>query len=291
MLDLAFWAPVMAGGLLAGGSSGLLSVYIVGMRIPFLGVCVAHAALAGAVFGALAGLQGSMLLLPALAGAAVTALALGLSDPRKINMDANVIMGLLFSVTMGLAFVGFGLFQVFGRSDNDVRSLLWGSLLYCRWSDVWMMLGASAALGLFVVAFGKEMRAILFSRTDAQAVGIRATAVWTGFLILTAVLMTVNFQTVGGLMIYSLITNPAAAAFQLVRGTRRAILLAIVFGAVSGLGGFLISAVTDLPTGAVTVLLSAAIVALAASLRVVVGLLRPTVPGKPDSEDQHRPPA
>lgn len=271
MLDLTFWAPVMAGGLLAGGSSGLLSVYIVGMRIPFLGVCVAHAALAGAVFGALAGLEGPMLLAPALVGAAVTALALGLSDPRKIHMDANVVMGLLFSVTMGLAFLGLGLFQTFGRSDNDVRSLLWGSLFYCRWPDVWLMLGASAALGLFVLAFGKEMRAILFSRADAQAAGVRATAVWTGFLILTALVMTVNFQTVGGLMIYSLITNPAAAAFQLVRGSRRAILLAVVFGAVSGLGGFLLSAVTDLPSGAVIVLLSAAIVAVAA---VAGGLTR-----------------
>jgi len=66
MGELSFWAPVLVGGLVAGGSSGLLSVYIVGMRIPFLGVCVAHAALAGAVFGALAGLEGQMLLLPAL---------------------------------------------------------------------------------------------------------------------------------------------------------------------------------------------------------------------------------
>jgi len=278
MLDLAFWAPVMVGGLLAGGSSGLLSVYIVGMRIPFLGVCVAHAALAGAVFGALAGLEGSMLLLPALAGAAVTALALGLADPCKINMDANVVMGLLFSVTMGLAFVGFGLFGVLGRSDNDVRSLLWGSLIYCRWSDVWLMLAAAAALGLFLLAFGKEMRAILFSRTDAQAVGIRATAVWTGFLILTAVLMTVNFQTVGGLMIYSLITNPAAAAFQLVKGSGRATLLAVIFGAGSGLGGFLLSAITDLPSGAVIVLVSSALVVLA-------GLLRKLLEARQSSRD------
>jgi manganese/iron transport system permease protein len=123
---------------------------------------------------------------------------------------------------------------------------------------------------LFVLAFGKEMRAILFSRQDAQAAGIRATGVWTGFLILTAVLMTVNFQTVGGLMIYSLITNPAAAAFQLVRGNGRAIVLAIVFGAVSGLGGFLLSAVTDLPSGAVIVLLSALLVGAAAIVRALL---------------------
>ena len=264
MLDLAFWAPVMAGGLVAGASSGLLSVYIVGMRIPFLGICVAHAALAGAVFGALAGLEGPSLLLPAMGGAVLTAILLGLADPRKINMDANVVMGLLLSVTMGLAFVGFGLFGVLGKSDNDVRSLLWGSLNYCRWRDVHLMLLTSAAMAAYLLAFHKEMRAILFSRHDAAAAGIHATAVWTGFLILTAALMTVNFQTVGGLMIYSLITNSAAAAFLLVKGSGRVMALASVLGAVSGLGGFLLSAATDLPSGAVIVLLSSALVGLAA---------------------------
>ncbi len=267
MIDFAFWAPVMAGGLIAGGSSGMLSVYIVGMRIPFLGVCTAHAALAGAVFGSLAGMHGAMLLLPALAGAVVTSLLLGLADPRRIKMDTNVVMGLLLSITMGLAFIGFGLFSIMGKSDNDVRTLLWGSLLYCRWSDVRLMAAAAVAMWLFVLAFGKELRAIMFSRTDAQAAGIRATGVWTGFLVMTAILMTVNFQTVGGLMIYSLISNPAAAAFQLVKGTRRAMALAIVLGCVSGLGGFLISAITDLPSGAVIVLLSSLLVAAAAVLR------------------------
>ncbi len=267
MLDLAFWSPVMVGGLLAGGSSGLLSVYIVGMRIPFLGVCVAHAALAGAVFGSLIGLEGVALLLPALAGAMATAILLGLADPQKVNMDANVVMGLLFSVTMGLTFIGLGLFAILGRSDNDVRSLLWGSLNFCRWRDVGLMLAASLALAGFVATFHKEMRAILFSRADATAAGILATPVWTGFLALTALVMTVNFQTVGGLMIYSLITNPAAAAFQLVRGGGRAMLIATLLGAVSGLGGFLISALTDLPSGALIVLVSALLVVIAAGIR------------------------
>lgn len=253
----------MLAGLLAGGSSGLLSVYIVGMRIPFLGVCVAHAALAGAVFGALLGLSGPMLLAPALAAAVVTALLLGLANPQRLRMDTNVVMGLLFSLTMGLTFIGFGLFAILGKSDNDVRSLLWGSLNFCRWRDVVIMLGASVALSIFVLVFQKEMRAILFSRQDATAAGIHTTLVWTGFLVLTAVVMTVNFQTVGGLMIYSLISNPAVAAFQLVRGSGKTLAVASVLGGVSGLGGFLISAFTDLPSGAVIVLLSSLLTALA----------------------------
>ncbi|NLX21191.1 MAG: metal ABC transporter permease [Phycisphaerae bacterium] len=266
MLDLGFWAPVMMGGLLAGGSCGLLSVFIVGMRIPFLGVCVAHAALAGAVFGALAGLTGQMLLLPALASALIAAILLGLVNPHEIRMDTNIVMGILFTVTIGLAFLGFGLFGVLGRSDHDVRTLLWGSLNYCRWKDVSLILATAVAFLIFTIVCHKEMRAILFSRRDAAAAGVHATLVWTIFLVLTAILLTVSFQTVGGLMIYSLITNPAAAAFQLTRGSGRVLALASLLGAASGLGGFLIAAVTDLPSGAVIVLLSAFFVAIAATI-------------------------
>ena len=38
------------------------------------------------------------------------------------------------------------------------------------------------------------------------------------FLLLASLVLTVNFQTVGGLMIYSLLANPAVAAARLVRG-------------------------------------------------------------------------
>jgi len=267
MFDLVFWLPVMVGGTLAGASSGLLGTFIVGMRIPFLGVCVAHAALAGAVFGSLCGLEGQALLLPALGGSIVAALTLGLLDPHRVHLDDNAVLSFLFSATMGLAFLGIGLHGVLGRSDNDVRSLLWGSLNFCRWRDVWLMLASAGGLAAYIVIFFKELRAIMFSRLDAEAAGIRVKAVWSGFLVLVAVVLTVNFQTVGGLMIYSLISNPAAAAFQVVKGCRRTMLVSAGFGAASGLGGFLISAATDLPSGAVIVLVSSALLALAAIIR------------------------
>jgi manganese/iron transport system permease protein len=267
MFDLVFWLPVMVGGAVAGASSGLLGAFIVGMRIPFIGVCVAHAALAGAVFGSLLGMEGRMLLLPALAGALLTALALGLLNPTHVHLDDNVVLGFLFSATMGLAFLGIGLLGVMGRSDNNVRSMMWGSLNFCRWRDVRLMLAGAVALAAYVLLFFKELRAIMFSRSDAEAAGIRVTGVWTGFLALVAVVLTVNFQSVGGLMIYSLICNPAAAALQLVKSFRRVILLSAVFGAACGLGGFLISWMTDLPGGAVIVLVSSALLALAALWR------------------------
>lgn len=289
MPDLVFWAPVMVGGTLAGASSGLLGTFIVGMRIPFLGVCVAHAALAGAVFGGLAGLEGTQLLGPALAGAVVTALALGMADPRRARLDDNTVLSFLFSATMGLAFLGIGLHGVLGRSDHDVRALLWGSLAFCRWPDVGGMLAVALALVGYVVACFKELQAILFSRELAEAAGIRARAVWAGFLVLAAATLTVNFQTVGGLMIYSLISNPAAAAFQVTRGCARTMVVAAALGAASGLGGFLIAAATDLPSGAVIVLTSSAVLLVCVAVghrrgRAAAGLARPA--GRPSSSER-----
>ena len=148
-MELLFWAPVLLAGVVAGASTGLLGGYIVGMRIPFLGICVAHAALAGAVFGALGGLTGPGLLVPALGTASICAVLVGLMDPQTVRVDTNVVMGILFSLTMGLAFLGLGLFSVFGISDNEVRNLLWGSLTFCRWRDFWIM----AATGVVELAF------------------------------------------------------------------------------------------------------------------------------------------
>ncbi len=266
VIDLMFWAPVICSGALAGASTGMLGTFIVGMRVPFLGVCISHAALAGAVFGGLCGLTGPMLMLPALAGAVATALLLGTLDVQSARIDSNVLLGMLFSLTMGLSFLGLGLFSVYGISDNEVRGLLWGSLNFCRWRDCYIIAGAAGVELVVVSLFYKELRAILFSREHASAAGIRTTPVWTILLILTSVVLTVNFQTVGGLMIYGLLTNPAVAAFRLVRGYGKSLAYSTLFGAISGFGGFLIAAVLDLPTGAMIVILSSLLIALAAGV-------------------------
>ena len=128
------------------------------------------------------------------------------------------------------------------------------------------MAGAAGLEVVVVAVFYKELRAILFSRVHAAAAGVPVTPVWTAFLILTSVVLTVNFQTVGGLMIYSLLTNPAVAALLLVRGYGKALALSALFGLLSGLGGFLLAAETDLPTGAMIVILSSLFVGLAWAL-------------------------
>lgn len=269
------FGPIVLTGAAVGAGTGLLGVQIVGMRIPLIGVCVSHAAMAGAVFAHVAaGWMGvtdadrEMLVTGgALVGAMLAAVPLAVFDPRRLRLDPNVVLGVVLSLTMGLTFLGIGLNP---RGVTPLVSLLWGSLLYTTAADR-VLIGLSAGgLGLFMILFYKELRAILFSRDLARAGGVHVGLVWTGFLMLAAVTIAVSLKGVGGLMIFALLSNPAAAAAQLVRGYGRLLVTSATLGAVSAVGGFYASYALDLPVGACIVLASSVLLGLS----LIAGMVR-----------------
>jgi manganese/iron transport system permease protein len=245
--------PILAAGLLGGASAGLAGVYIVGMRMPFVGVCIAHAAMAGAVWARLFGLPE----LPSALGLAVlTSASLALVGRGRIRLDTGVALGVLFSLMMGLVFLGIGLSP---GAKGPLLGLLWGSLVFVGWREVAWIAATSGALFAFVALFSKEMCAILFSRTLAAATGLRERLVLSAFLVLCGATLTVNLNTVGGLMIYSLISVPAAAAFQVARGYAATALCSAGLGAACAVGGFGIAyglREWEVPVGACIVIVS-----------------------------------
>lgn len=94
--------------------------------------------------------------------------------------------------------------------------------------------------------------------------GIPATAVFYAILVQTGLTVTACLPSVGGLLVYSLLVSPAAAAYQLTYSLRRMFVLAGLFGAASGVGGVLLAWHLDVPAGAAVVLLSCVLFLLAA---------------------------
>ena len=265
-----FFIKVMLAATLGGASISLMGTIIIGMRIPFLGIYVSHGAMVGAVFGALMGFQQMP---SALVASLTSALVLGSMTKSDRGQTENVAVGILFSVSMALVFLGMGLST---ESKTQMLQLMWGSILLVRTSGLYAICISFAVLLVFFLLFFKEIRAIVFSRLLAASSGIRETCVWVVFLIVASLIITSSLPVVGGLMIFSLVTNPPAAAFRIARNFRNAVILASVFGAASGLGGFLVSYYgsirlgLNLPTGACIALFSALVyttAVLAAKIR------------------------
>ncbi|HNS20546.1 MAG TPA: metal ABC transporter permease [Sedimentisphaerales bacterium] len=260
-----FFYLIIAAGVIAGASCGLLGAYIVGLRLPFVGIFISHTAMAGTVFSYLLGLNP---IVGAVAVSALAAMSLAAIRPGRTRIDPNVAMAILFSLVLGLTFLGIGLMQ---GTRTEILGLLWGSILFVRGSHVVVIAVAAAMFVLFAALFNKELKALLFSRGIASATGVHETFVYALFLALCGVILAVNLPLIGGLMIFSLITNPPAAAYQICRGHRAVLFASTAFGVLSTVGGFLVSYYLNLPTGACIVLASTLLFALSAGYRAFSG--------------------
>jgi manganese/iron transport system permease protein len=262
-MDPFFYLIILAGAI-AGASCGLLGVYIVGLRLPFVGIFISHTAMAGTVFSYLLGLNP---IWGPVAVSTVASASLAAIRPERSRLDPNVALAILFSLMLGLTFLGVGLMQ---DSRSEILGLLWGSILFVQRKSVLVIGLAAVIFAAFSYAFSKELKVLLFSRTIGAATGVHETFVYVLFLGLCGTILAVNLPLVGGLMIFSLITNPAAAAYQVCRGHRAVVVASTGFGVLSAVGGFVCSYYLNLPTGACTVLVSTMLFALAAGYRTFV---------------------
>jgi len=252
-----FMQNAMLAAFLGGIACATIGVFVVLMHMPFIGVCMSHAAFAGALLGLWLGFEP---LVGALVFSLLSAAIIGpLADRGELSPDTSV--GVIFSFMLGLAFLFLGLMP---GTKSAALELLWGSILTTTRGDI-ILLGIVAAVVVgLVFLFYKEIQATIFHRDTALSVGIPATVILYGILFLTGATITASLRSIGGLLIFSLILNPAAAAYQLTYSMKKMFLLSAAFGVLSGWMGLFFSYLFDIPSGATIVVTSSVIFMLAA---------------------------
>ena len=241
--------------LLSGLACGLAGVFVVLLRISFVGVCIAHAALAGAlvsVFFGIPPLPGAMTLSLG-AAAAISPLA------GRGGISTDTATGVVFSVMLSVSMLALGLLP---GARSDGLGLIWGSIMTVTSWDVWFLAAVAVPFLFFLFFFFKEVQAVLCHRDTAMAVGIPANVISQAMLLLLGAVIAAGMKAVGGLLIYSLIITPAAAAYQLTYRLKTMFILSAVFGMVSCWVGIWGSYMLNWPSGATIVLTATCILLL-----------------------------
>ena len=247
-----FMQNAILSAFLGGIACATIGVFVVLMHMPFIGVCMAHAAFAGALLGLWLGFNP---LVGAFTLSLLSAAIIGpLADRGELNPETSV--GVIFSLMLGLAFLFLGLMP---GTKSGALELLWGSILTNTRGDIILLGIVTVVVVGLVFVFYKEIQATVFNRDMALAVGIPAILVLYGILYLTGATITVTLRSIGGLLIFSLILNPAAAAYQLTYSMKRMFLISAGFGVLSGWIGLLFSYLFNIPSGATIVVTSSVI--------------------------------
>ena len=252
-----FMQNAIISAFLGGIACAIIGVFVVLMHMPFIGVCMSHAAFAGALLGLWLGFDP---LIGAFVFSLLAAAVIGpLADRGELSPETS--LGVIFSLMLGLAFLFIGLMP---GSKSSALALLWGSILTNTRGDVILLAVVTVVVVGLVFIFYKEIQATIFHRGIALSVGLPATLVLYGVLFLTGATVTASLRSIGGLLIFSLILNPAAAAYQLTYSMKKMFLLAAGFGVLAGWLGLLISYLLNIPSGATIVITSSVIFMLAA---------------------------
>ncbi len=256
MIELAVLLKPGLAALLGGAVCGIVGVWVVLLNIPFVGVAMSHSAFAGAVLGLLLGIDPLVTSLLFCVGASF------LIGPvaERGDFEPGVALGVVFALMLGLAFLGIGLLK---GPRTEALTFIWGNILLTRGRDLVLLTAILVTLFVFLFLFNKETRAVLFNREIARAVGVPERAIFFTLVVFCGLVVSVNLNTIGGLLIFSLIVSPAAAAYQITYRLRTMYLLAVGFAVGSCVAGLVFSWLFNLPTGAVIVLFASLIFCLA----------------------------
>jgi manganese/iron transport system permease protein len=251
-----FFLRAAFAAFLAGIACSVVGVLVVTMRISFLGVCMSHAAFAGALLGLVVGVN-PMISAVILSLAAASILG-PLADRGDFSPDTAI--GIVFSSALGVSFL---LLSVIPGPKTEALSLLWGSVLTVTSESLHLLAVIAILTSIIVGLFFKEIQTVIFNRELAHSLGLPATTVFYGILLLSGLTTTASLGAIGGLLVFSLIVNPAAAAYQLTYSLKKMFVISAMFGVASGWLGLILSWYLNLPTGALIIVASCLIFILA----------------------------
>lgn len=267
---------VALGSAALGLTAGALGAFAVLRRQSLLGDAVSHAALPGIVLAfMLTGLKTPLVLVvgAALAGWAASLLVMLVVRTTRIKMDTA--LGLVLSTFFGLGLVLLSVIQrSAGAGMAGLDRFLFGQAATLVGEDLVTMAGLGAAVLATLVVLWKEFKLLSFDPAFAGALGLPVRGLNVALTTLLVVATVTGLQTVGVVLMSAMIVAPAAAARQWTDRLDRLVLLAGLFGAVSGLLGAVISSlVPRLPTGPTIILTITAITLVSLLLAPERGVL------------------
>jgi len=140
ILQYHFMQNAILAGLFGGITCSVVGVFVVTMHLSFIGVCIAHAAFAGALLGLWLGfnpLIGALLF--SLASAAIIG---PVADRGELNPDTSI--GIVFSLMLGLAFLFMGLMP---GAKTEALNMFWGSILTVTQQDIIFLAVITGVIG------------------------------------------------------------------------------------------------------------------------------------------------
>tara|TARA_B100000073_G_scaffold222824_1_gene185590 strand:+ start:567 stop:1424 length:858 start_codon:yes stop_codon:yes gene_type:complete len=239
----------------SGAMLSILGPFAINRNMGFMADAMAHATLPIIAVGVFLGFSISELGVPA---AILIAIFLGVII-KNTNVGEDTAIGIIFSSFFALGFVLISLLNV----TINLEDLLFGQILAVSTSDVYIVVSLLLVVSISVVVYFKQLIFYSFDPIGAEVKGLNTTFLNYLFLILLSVAIVGSLQTVGIILVLSMLIIPAAAAKLVSNTFVTSMKVSVVFGVVSSITGLYLSYFLNLPSGPSMSLVATAIFVIA----------------------------
>ena len=264
-LGYEFMRNALAVGILTGILCPVVGTYLIVQRMALLGDVIAHAVLPGL---AIAFFWGVDILIGAfISGLLSTFVIAWIRTQSRVKVDAA--MALTFSSFFSLGIILITLL----KSKLDLDSLLFGDILGVTPSDVQRTAIITLIVLILVKLFYKELLFYTFDKLGAQALGFPVNALHFGLMAAITLTIVASMQTVGVVLVISLLVGPGITAYLLVKELHQVMIVGAILGVIASISGVYSSYYFNIPSGPAIVLVTFSLFLLALLFSPSQGIL------------------
>lgn len=264
LFEYAFLRRALFTSVVLGVTCGMVGCFIVLRGLALMGDAISHAVLPGVAVSYI--LQISYFY-GAIAFGLMTAIGIAfIKQHSKIKNDAAI--GIVFS-----AFLALGIVMVTKiQSPIQLDSILFGNVLTITDGDRVLTYVVAGIVLLIILVFFKELLLTTFDQVMARTAGLPVRFINYMVMVMLTLITVVSLQTVGVILVVSLLITPASTAYLLTHKLSAMLWLSALIGALSAVTGLFFSVTYNLPSGVTMVLVATAIFILVFLLNPKTGL-------------------
>ena len=256
---------VLLGTALLGLASGIAGTFAVLRKESLIGDGLSHAALPGVVIAfLLTGIKDIEVLIIGAALSSITAAWLITITVENSKIKFDGALATILSAFFGLGMVLLTYLQSLNNAGQaGLSKFIFGQAATILARDVYITSAAALIIIVLTALFWKELKLISFDVEYAKTLQIPVTFTLILYRSLLIMTIIIGIQSVGAILISSLLIAPAVGARQWTNKLGTMCILAGLFGMVSAIGGTIWSTtVQKLPTGPAIIVILSVIVLL-----------------------------
>ncbi len=254
LIEREFMQLALITGVFIGFLAPLIGAFVVIKRLSLIADTLSHFSLAGLAIGMYF----------------INILSLPIGDPLYIGMMFGIIGALLIEVLRGyyknykeismpiVISIGTALSALFislsGGFNSSVYNYLFGSILTVGRNFVIIISLVTLVVLALVIIFYKKIVIVSFDEAYARLLGISVRKFQIVTTILLGIIVSLAIETVGVLLVGSLMIIPVATAMKVGRSFKSTLALAIIFSETAVILGLWFSYIFSIPSGATIVL-------------------------------------